>query len=259
MRRFLLCVGYSAGLTSAVHAYLQTLIVEIEPSKDLRRVQLFDEWATTEAEEGDIINIVGDFVTQPLQPTSIANGDALEQAAIAVDDPATRQDDADTLPTCYLSYSSPNLLILQPDTLVSATRVSDTPFCRRKAVVSEKVRSSASELTPALVYGNLLHELFQACLLSMSELESRLPHEAMPEQEMRVIESSFGANMRNAEIDKLLAVPKNTEMLFMIGVELDVAREYLAEKSEGYMEFAERFVGARVKVSDRCDWLYRQI
>ena len=228
--------------------------MEIEPSKELRRVQLFDEWATTEAEQGDIINIIGDFVDPPFQSTSNVNGGAPEQAAMPVDNPADIQDDTDTLPTCYLSYSSPNLLILQPDTLVSATRVSDTPFCRRKAVVSEKVRSSASELTPALVYGNLLHELLQACLLSMSELESRLPHDATPEQEARVIESSFGANMRNAEIGKLLAVPKNTEMLFMIGVELDVAHEYLAEKSDGYTEFAQRFIGARVKVSNRLDY-----
>lgn len=176
---------------------------------------------------GDIVNIIGTF---EIIPPSQDLGD-MEPA-----DPITE------LPTCILSYSSDNLLILHPDTLISATRVSDTPVCRRKAVVQEKLRGM-SESTPALVYGNLLHELLQSCLLDMSESGRRNPHDIAKMKE------AFSIARREENIERLLRVPKNIEMLFMIGVEMDQARQHLREKSIGYGEFADQFVGETPKVS----------
>lgn len=139
-----------------------------------------------------------------------------------------------------MSYSSNNLLILHPDTLISATRASDAHFCRRKAVVQEKVRSS-SESSPALVYGNLLHELFEGCFLAMAE-----PSDATVEEK---VAEAFSLQRREAEIDKLLKIPKNIESLFTIHIELDEARNHLREKSTTFSEFAKQFVGQRPKVS----------
>lgn len=139
-----------------------------------------------------------------------------------------------------MSYSSNNLLILHPDTLISATRASDAHFCRRKAVVQEKVRSS-SESSPALVYGNLLHELFEGCFLAMAE-----PNDATVEEK---VAEAFSLQRREAEIDKLLKIPKNIESLFTIHIELDEARNHLREKSTTFGEFAKQFVGQRPKVS----------
>jgi DNA replication ATP-dependent helicase Dna2 len=138
-----------------------------------------------------------------------------------------------------MSYASNNLLILHPDTLVSATRASDAHFCRRKAVLQEKVRSS-SESSPALVYGNLLHELFQSCFLAMAE-----PSDAKVEDKVK---EAFSLHRREAEIDRLLKVPKNIESLFTIHVELDEARNHLREKSVTFAEFANMYIGQLPKV-----------
>lgn len=169
-------------------------------------------------------------------------GDFVEPSEIGPSAPAGPS--TEELPTCTLSYSSPNLLILHPDTLLSATRVSDASQCRRKAVVQEKLRS-AGALTPALVYGNLLHELLQACLLAMSTY--KLPEDADEEDEKEAIDRCFGPNKRSQEIKKLLSISKNVEQLFMLGIELDEARTHMAQKSIGYADFAERFIGNKVK------------
>lgn len=173
---------------------------------------------------GDIVNIIGGFEIKAstLPPASTSAG--------------CSQDD---LPTCIMSYSSDNLLILHPDTLISATRASDAHFCRRKAVLQEKVRSS-SESSPALVYGNLLHELFEGCFLAMTESSDATVEEKVAE--------AFSLHRREAEIDKLLTVPKNIESLFTIHVELDEARNYLREKSTTFTDFARQFIGQKPKV-----------
>ena len=61
--------------------------------------------------------------------------------------------------------------------------------------------------------------------------------------------AAFGVKKREQEIDRLLNVPKNIEMLFTIGIELDEARQYLRNKSIGYGEFAQQFIGKTPKVS----------
>lgn len=134
------------------------------------------------------------------------------------------------------------MLIVHPDTLISATRASDAHFCRRKAVLQEKVRSS-SESTPALVYGNLLHELFQSCFLAMAESSDASLEEKVAE--------AFSLHRREAEVDRLLKVPKNIESLFTIHVELDEARNHLREKSITFAEFAKQYIGQYPKVSSR--------
>lgn len=173
---------------------------------------------------GDIVNVIGDFVTKPA-PCSTPSTSAIGPE--------------DDLPTCTLSYSSSNLFILLPDTLISATRASDAHFCRRKAVIQEKIRSS-SDATPALVYGNLLHELFQSCFLAMAE-----PSDASLADK---IAEAFSLARREAEIDRLLKLPKNIESLFTIHVELDEARNHLREKSVTFTDFARQFLGQTPKV-----------
>ncbi|EPQ30832.1 uncharacterized protein PFL1_01730 [Pseudozyma flocculosa PF-1] len=68
--------------------------------------------------------------------------------------PASQWDDWD---------SRDNLLILHPDVLVPATKVSDVSSCVRKPVVQDRLRGG-SDLTVPLVLGTMLHEVLQACL-----------------------------------------------------------------------------------------------
>ena len=65
---------------------------------------------------------------------------------------------------CISLTTSANLLILHPDMLLTATALSNAPQCMRKPVLTSLVRST-SDITPALVWGSMLHEVMQRCLL----------------------------------------------------------------------------------------------
>ena len=58
-----------------------------------------------------------------------------------------------------------NLLILHPDHLISSTVVADSFGCIRRAVLQDRVKAT-SDSSNALVYGIILHEIFQAAMLA---------------------------------------------------------------------------------------------
>lgn len=57
-----------------------------------------------------------------------------------------------------------NLLILHPDHLISSTVVADSFGCTRRAVLQDRVKATSDSSAP-LVYGTILHEIFQAAML----------------------------------------------------------------------------------------------
>lgn len=56
-----------------------------------------------------------------------------------------------------------HMIILHPDHLISATVVADSFECTRRAVLQDRVKST-SETTRPLVYGSILHEVFQEAM-----------------------------------------------------------------------------------------------
>lgn len=74
-----------------------------------------------------------------------------------------------SIPTLILSVSkehSENLLILHPDVLIPATKLSDVASCMRRPLIQDRMRGAGSEdVGVGLVMGNLAHEVLQACLL----------------------------------------------------------------------------------------------
>ncbi|KAK7048375.1 DNA replication helicase [Favolaschia claudopus] len=101
-----------------------------------RSVILADEWARTDVRVGDTINVLGSFSTSGTSSS----------------------------PSISIT-SSDNILILHPDLLLTPSALSSSLECRRKPLLSGLVRSS-SDTSPALVWGNILHEVMQACLSS---------------------------------------------------------------------------------------------
>jgi DNA replication ATP-dependent helicase Dna2 len=95
----------------------------------VRTVLLRDEWFDTEADEGAYAHVIGHFD---------------RQGECVIDD-------------------SQNVIVIHPDRLVSATVVADSFTCMRRAVLQDRVKAT-SEPTPPLVYGTILHEIFQAAL-----------------------------------------------------------------------------------------------
>ncbi|KND88175.1 DNA replication ATP-dependent helicase/nuclease DNA2 [Tolypocladium ophioglossoides CBS 100239] len=109
-----------------------------------------------------------------------------------------------------------NLLILHPDQLISSTVVADSFGCMRRAVLQDRA-------SPPLVYGTILHEIFQEALLAN---QWDLPFLA------RVIE-------RTTE--------KHVEELYTIKVGMATAREHLQSKMIELSYWAKAFVSSQPK------------
>ncbi|KAG9309432.1 DNA replication factor Dna2-domain-containing protein [Chiua virens] len=108
----------------------KVLSAKTQPNGHPRSVILQDNWADFDVRKGDIINVLGHFDK--------------ENAIIVIS-------------------SHENLLIQHPDLLLTATALSTSPYCTQKPLLSSMLHSSC-DVTPALLWGNILHEIMQACL-----------------------------------------------------------------------------------------------
>jgi DNA replication ATP-dependent helicase Dna2 len=116
-----------------------------------------------------------------------------------------------------------NMLILHPDHLISSTVVADSFGCSRRAVLQDRVKAT-SESTPPLVYGTLLHEIFQAAMTA-----NRWDSEWLSE----LIED---------------VATRHVEDLYTIQLQIPAAVEYLQSKMGELQSWAELFVSSKPKV-----------
>ena len=175
----------------------KTLTVKRECADEIITVHLDDDWIRTDVRAGDVVHLIGDFET----PMASSNESTQRSFRITF---------------------SHNFLIVNPDTLMSATRIADASNCARKAVLQEKIRAS-SEITPGLLYGNILHELFQRTL-SQTKWRDEI--------------------WRKEQIAELVAT--NADGFFALNVEFEEARTSIWEQSESFIIWAETFVGDKV-------------
>jgi DNA replication ATP-dependent helicase Dna2 len=110
-----------------------------------------------------------------------------------------------------------NMLILHPDHLVSATVVADSFGCIRRAVLQDRVKAT-SEASAPMLYGNLLHELFQEAMARNS-------------WDMDILQ-------------KLLIniLPRHLETLAEIGLNINQVKEYLIPRLLEMAAWADKFV-----------------
>ncbi|KAJ3234104.1 Tripartite DNA replication factor [Chytriomyces hyalinus] len=74
----------------------------------------------------------------------------------------------DSQSAMYIIDNMNGFIIVHPDTLVSATYVADAVQCLRRSVFQDLCRVT-NDSSPALVYGKVLHEVFQTCLVRKSD------------------------------------------------------------------------------------------
>jgi DNA replication ATP-dependent helicase Dna2 len=117
-----------------------------------------------------------------------------------------------------------NMLVLHPDHLISATVVADSFGCLRRAVLQDRIKAT-SRANPPMLYGTLLHELFQEALK-----ENRWDTEFLLET-----------------IDALL--PGKFETILEIESTCEQVREYMRSKLPELQAWAELFVRAEPRVS----------
>lgn len=110
-----------------------------------------------------------------------------------------------------------NMIILHPDQLISSTVVADSFGCMRRAVLQDRVKAT-SESSEPLVYGTLLHEIFQQALM----------------------ENKWDLEFFGSIIDK--ALDKHIEDLYVINVSKNAARDHLCSKMTELRGWAQAFV-----------------
>ncbi|THU76580.1 Dna2-domain-containing protein [Dendrothele bispora CBS 962.96] len=130
--------GDTDGRFSKVRIAIDFLLL-LEATGEYRSVSLQDDWVFTDVRVGDIINVLGEFTV--------------------------RSQSSSTSPLSITISSKHNFLILHPDLLLTATSLSTASQCRRRPLLSSMIRSSTN-VSPALVWGNLLHTVMQNCLSS---------------------------------------------------------------------------------------------
>nr|XP_036587856.1 DNA replication ATP-dependent helicase Dna2 [Colletotrichum truncatum]KAF6798997.1 DNA replication ATP-dependent helicase Dna2 [Colletotrichum truncatum] len=164
------------------------LIVQADNSKNMKTIHLRDDWYETPAHAKAYVHVIGTFS---------ASGQ------------------------CIINDSQ-NILVLHPDQLISATVVADSFSCMRRAVLQDRVKAT-SEATAPLVYGTMLHEIFQEALMA----------------------NTWDLRFLSTIIDKV--IEKHVEDLYKIKVSKSIAREHLQSKMTELSSWATAFVASQPK------------
>jgi DNA replication ATP-dependent helicase Dna2 len=155
----------------------------------LRTVRLRQLWADTNVDPGAYIHVIGDF---------------------------------DRRGECIINDEY-GMIILHPDFLISSTVIADSYSCMRRAVLQDRVKAT-NDSSPALIYGTILHEVFQ---------------EAMK------------ANCWDDEYLNILiedTAVRHMEDLYITKLEVHQAVDYLKSKMNEVQAWAAVFVASNPKV-----------
>ncbi|KAK3292585.1 DNA replication factor Dna2-domain-containing protein [Chaetomium fimeti] len=164
------------------------LLVQAERTNAVKTVHLRGDWYDTEASPRAYVHIIGSF------------------------EPSGR---------CIIDNNH-NTLILHPDQLVSSTVVADSITCMRRAVLQDRVKAT-SEASPPLVYGTILHEIFQEALMA----------------------NNWDLGFLGSVISKTLR--KHIEDLYVIKVTFEDAHAHVLSKMPELRTWAQAFVAASPK------------
>ncbi|KAH9482370.1 DNA replication ATP-dependent helicase/nuclease DNA2 [Psilocybe cubensis] len=187
------CVVESVTETYVDSRWEKIVVANVLADGDRAEIHLLDDWYHTDIRIDDILNVIGAF-----SGSSSSN---------------TR--------SIYITSRS-NLLILHPDVLITATALSSAPQCRRRPLLSNMLRST-TEITPALIWGNMLHEVMQKCLL----------------------EQRWEEDFINSCIDD--AIMGNLGDLVKLGLSEGIAKREVKDRAKGLPHFADKYLAAQPK------------
>jgi len=168
----------------------QVLRVRDEKAKTDRVVILRQSWFDTPCTPGSFIHLIGDFT---------------HDGQCIIDD-------------------AHNMLILHPDHLISATVVADSFTCPRRAVLQDRVKATG-ESSPPVVFGHILHEVFQEAMAA----------------------NKWDSEALRGLIERV--VSRHMEDIYNIQMEAMDAISYLTSRMPAVQAWAELFVAPNPQVS----------
>jgi DNA replication ATP-dependent helicase Dna2 len=160
----------------------------VKTTKTTKTIHLRGDWCDTEAHAKAFVHVIGDF---------------------------------DRSGRCFVDNTN-NMLILHPDQLISATVLADSFMCTRRAVLQDRVKATG-EASPAMVYGTILHEIFQEALVA----------------------NNWDPKFLGSVVATTLE--KHLEDLYIIKVSMDDARSHILSKMPEVRGWAQAFVSAQPK------------
>jgi DNA replication ATP-dependent helicase Dna2 len=172
-----------------INEFEQVLLLQDESTKMSKAVMLRQSWYDSPCTTGSYIHLIGDFD---------GSGHCI------VDD-------------------AHHMIILHPDHLVSATVVADSFTCMRRAVLQDRIKAT-SETTRPLMYGSILHEVFQEALKA----------------------NLWDLGFLKTTIEEVVSC--YLEKLFELNLSVPEAVDYLMSKMPEMKAWAEVFVTANPKV-----------
>ncbi|RYP17541.1 hypothetical protein DL767_010001 [Monosporascus sp. MG133] len=164
------------------------LFVQVDRSNLMKTIHLRGDWIDTPASPKSYVHVIGSFESSG---------------------------------QCIIDNSQ-NILILHPDQLISATVIADSFTCVRRAVLQDRVKAT-SDKSPPLVYGTLLHEIFQEALTS----------------------NKWSPDFLDSVICN--TTTKHVEDLYTIKVSVADAREHLRSKMTELRQWAATFISSYPK------------
>ncbi|KAJ4296546.1 DNA replication endonuclease-helicase Dna2 [Kalmusia sp. IMI 367209] len=173
----------------------KVLLVEEEKTKLFKAITLRQAWYDTPCTPDSFVHVIGEFS---------------KTGQCTIDD-------------------QHNMLILHPDHLISATVVADSFGCLRRAVLQDRVKATSKANAPML-YGTLLHELFQEALKT----------------------NRWDTDFLLETVDNLL--PKKFETILEISSNCEEVKAHISSKLPELRSWAEVFVRAH----PRSDALVRE-
>ncbi|KAF2667684.1 Dna2-domain-containing protein [Microthyrium microscopicum] len=125
-----------------------------------------------------------------------------------------------------------NILVIHPDHLVSATVVADSFGCVRRAVLQDRVKATGAA-SPPMLFGNLLHEIFQEAL-KRNRWDINTTTSILQDIVPRHFETLAELNMNMNQLKEQL-IPKMLEMeaWAAIFVQKNPARDAVVESRGG--------------------------
>ena len=165
------------------------LLVQKEGAKLTQIISLRGSWIESPCVPGSIVHLIGEFDHRGL---------------CVVDD-------------------SQNLIIINPDHLISATVVADSFSCTRRAVLQDRVKAT-SQSSESTVYGSILHEIFQEAIST----------------------NSWDASELSLIVKKV--INRYLESLFELKITFERAYDTILSKAMVFQAWAEIFVKAVPKV-----------
>jgi DNA replication ATP-dependent helicase Dna2 len=164
----------------------QILVVEEPKTKFPKSILLRQSWVDTPCTIGSYVHVVGSFSR-------------------------TGQ--------CIVDNSN-NILILHPDHLISSTHVSDSFGCVRRAVLQDRVKSTG-DANPAMLYGNVLHELLQEAMKANAwddESLEKFMTAVLPRHYETIVEVELNLNQVHEHLRSKFQIMQGWAAEFLSGV-----------------------------------------